>query len=73
MSRKITPEMFERIIAVERIRKATPTRKQLAIEMGVSKGLVDQIASGTKLYVPRDTTTTTKLQESLVELGLAKS
>lgn len=72
MSRKITPAMFRRIIEVERIRKATPTRKQLALEMGVSKGLVDQIAGGTKLYAPRETLTTTKLHEALVELGLAK-
>jgi len=71
MSRKITPEMFERIIQVEKIRKATPTRRQLALEMGVSKGLIDKIASGTKLYVSEKRTT--KLYECLVELGLAKS
>lgn len=69
MSRKITPEMFQRIIEVERIRKATPTRRELALEMGVSKGLIDQIAGGKKLYVSKERTT--KLHECLVELGLA--
>jgi hypothetical protein len=71
MPRKLTEEGIARIRAVEVIRKAIPTRRQLAAELGVSKSLVDHAATSCNPVV-RSRETTTKLQQALVELGLAK-
>jgi hypothetical protein len=69
--RKLTEEGLARIRAVEAIRKALPTRRQLATELGVSKSLVDHAATSCNPVV-RSRETTTRLQEALIELGLAK-
>lgn len=69
MNRKLTEKALTRIREVEIARRAVPTRKELAKELGISKSSIDQIAK--KLQsVPRETTT--KLQQACVELGLAK-
>lgn len=70
MPRKLTDEVLARILAVEAARKAIPTRAQLAIELGISKSLVDQTAKKLQLTVPRETSF--KMQHDSIELGLAK-
>lgn len=65
--RALTLEAIARIRAVEAARRAIPTRKQLAAELGVSKSLVDHIAAGHGYkVVPRETPT--MLHENVVQM-----
>lgn len=69
--RKLTAEGLARIQAVENTRRSIPTRRQLAIELGVSKSLIDRAAANpNQVAVSRETPT--KLHDACVELGLAK-
>lgn len=71
MSRKLTEKILTRIREVEMLRRSVPTRRELAIELGISKRSVDEAARNcNEVTVPRGTST--KLQQALVELGLAK-
>lgn len=68
--RKLTVDRLPYIRAVIAIRRAIPTHAELARAEGVSKSLIDQIASGVCYKeVPRETET--NIQAILVELGLA--
>lgn len=70
MPRKLTEEGLQRIRAVEALRKSLPTRRQLALELGVSKSLIDHAARNyDQVVISRETPT--RLQNALVELGLA--
>jgi hypothetical protein len=69
--RKLTEAMLTRIREVEMLRRSIPPRKQLAKELGLSKRTVDEVASNCNEITVR-CGTSTRLQEALVELGLAK-
>lgn len=67
--RKLTDQQLAHIRSVIAARKALPTNAALARENGISKSLVDQIASGV-CYKTFHVAPTTKLHDVLVELGL---
>jgi hypothetical protein len=69
MPRKLTESQIRRIREVAAMRKAIPTNAQLALEMGCSKCLVDMFAAGREY---KNAEHSTKLEETFVELGLAK-
>jgi predicted RecB family endonuclease len=69
MNHKLTEAKLARLREVEMARRAIPTRRQLAKELGVSQSLLNQVAR--KLHsVPRGTNS--KMQLDIIELVLVK-
>jgi len=69
MPRKLTEEILARIREVEAMRRAIPTRAELAVELGISESLINQTAR--KLhFVPSEIGF--KMQVGIIEKIAAK-